>query len=95
MCTKWEVQIFNVRTIIVQSLFIKGWILLEFQIAQTRQPLSFSDGKTTVKMRKTFLKQSQNRRCTSSMYEQIIVQSLNIQRNEYCWSYILQKLGTP
>ena len=29
------------------------------------------------------------------MYEQIIVQSLNIQRNEYCWSYILQKLGTP
>ena len=32
-------------TIIIQSLNIKEWKLLELQITQTRHPLSISDGK--------------------------------------------------
>ena len=40
-----RVHIFNVWTIIVLSLNIKEWILLELQITQTRQPLSIADGK--------------------------------------------------
>ena len=35
---KTEVHIFNVWTIIMQSLNIKEWILLELQITQTRHP---------------------------------------------------------
>ena len=45
MGTKYEVHIFNVWTIIVQSLNIKEWILLELQITQTWHPLSIADGK--------------------------------------------------
>ena len=44
MCTKREVHIFNVWTIIMQSLNIKQWKLLELQITQTRQHLSILDG---------------------------------------------------
>ena len=32
ICIKLEVHIFNVRTIIMESLNIKEWILLELQI---------------------------------------------------------------
>ena len=51
------VHIFKVWTIIMQSLNIKEWILLELQITQTlRDTLSISDGKNVVqhpsKMRK-------------------------------------------
>ena len=45
MCIKYKVHIFNVWTIIIQSLKIKEWILLELQIIQTRHPLSISDEK--------------------------------------------------
>ena len=38
-------HIFYVWTIIVQSLNIKEWILLDLQISQTRHPLSIVDGK--------------------------------------------------
>ena len=43
-----KVHIFNVWTIIMQSLSIKEWTLLGLQITQTRQPLSFSDGEKNV-----------------------------------------------
>ena len=39
------VHIFNDWTIIMQSLNIKEWKLLELQITQTRHPLPISDGK--------------------------------------------------
>ena len=45
MCTKKEVHIFYVWTIIMQSLNIKEWKLLELQITQTWHPLCISDGK--------------------------------------------------
>ena len=46
MFAKYKVHIFNVWTIIVQSLNIKEWILLELQITQTRHPLNIADGKS-------------------------------------------------
>ena len=45
MCTKYNVHIWNVSTIITQSLIIEEWKLLELQITQTRQPLSILDDK--------------------------------------------------
>ena len=45
MCTKYDVHIFNVWTIIMQSLNKKEWKLLESQITQTRHPLCILDGK--------------------------------------------------
>ena len=42
---KIEVHISNVWTIIMQSLNIKEWKLLELQIPQTRHPLRIPDGK--------------------------------------------------
>ena len=45
MCTKKEVHIFNVWTIIMPSLNIKEWKLFELQIIQNRHPLSILDGK--------------------------------------------------
>ena len=45
MCTKKKVHIFNVWTIIMQSLNIKEWKLFELQITQTWHPLRISDGK--------------------------------------------------
>ena len=45
MCTKWIVHIFNVWTIIMSSMNIKAWLLLELQITQTRNPPSISDEK--------------------------------------------------
>ena len=58
----------------MQSLNIKDRILFEFQITQTRQPLSISDGKkclssTPVKKVEKNIKRAQNKRCTSSMCE--------------------------
>ena len=46
MCTKSEVHIFNMWTIIMQSLNKKKWKLLELQITQTRHPKSVADGRT-------------------------------------------------
>ena len=46
MCTKWEVDIFNMWTIIMQSLNKKEWKLLELQITQTRHPKSVADRRT-------------------------------------------------
>ena len=67
-------HIFNVWTIIVQNLNIKGWILLELQIPQTRHHLSIADGKfqssIPVKKEKEIMKRAQNRRCTSPICEQ-------------------------
>ena len=40
MCTKQEVHIFKVWTIIMQSLNIKEWKMLELQITQTSNPLA-------------------------------------------------------
>ena len=45
MCTKYKVHIFNLWTIIMQSLNIKEWKLFELQITQTWHPLRVSDGK--------------------------------------------------
>ena len=45
ICTKYQVHIFNVWPIIMQSLNVREWILLELQITQTRHPLSISDWK--------------------------------------------------
>ena len=45
MCTKYEVHVFNVWTVIVQSLNIKEWTLFELQITQTWHPLRITDGK--------------------------------------------------
>ena len=45
MCTKYEVHIFNVWTIIMQILNIKEWKLFELQITQTWHPLCFSERK--------------------------------------------------
>ena len=44
MCTKFEVHMFNIWTIIMQSLNIKEWKLLELQITQTRHHLSILNG---------------------------------------------------
>ena len=45
MLTKKEVHIFNVWTIIMQSLNLKEWKLFELQITQTWHPQGISDGK--------------------------------------------------
>ena len=45
MCTKYKVHIFNVWTIIMQSLNIKERKLLELQVTQTQHPLRIWDGK--------------------------------------------------
>ena len=45
MCTKKNVHIFNVWTIIMQSLNIKEWKLFELQITQTWHPYAFQKEK--------------------------------------------------
>ena len=45
ICIKYELHILNLWTIIMQSLNVKEWILLEFQFTLARHPLSISEGK--------------------------------------------------
>ena len=91
-------HIFNVWTIIIQSLNIKERILLELRITQTRHLLSIWKEKclslTPIKNRQIFIKCALDKRCTSSMCEQSLCK-VWIKRYEYCWSYKLHKLGTP
>ena len=99
MWTKKVVHILNVWTIIMQSLNMKEWKLLELQITKTRHPLSISEGKkcpssTPLKNKKIFTKCAQNRRCTSSMNEQLLCK-VWMKRNGNCWSYRLHKPDTP
>ena len=79
---KYRVYMFNVWTIIIQSLIIKEWKLLEIQITQTRHSLSISDGKKCLSL--TALKIIE---CLSNLHKKerhmfnvwtIIMQSLNI-----------------
>ena len=67
-------HIFNVWTIIIQSLNIKEWKLFELQIKQTWHTLRILNGKmfkfNTHKNEKICIKCAQNRKWTSSMYEQ-------------------------
>ena len=94
MCTKWEVHIFNVWTIIMERLNIKEWKLLELQFTQTRHPLRISDRKMSKKNEKIFIKCAQNRWYASSICEQLLCK-VWIKKNENFWSYRLHKLGTP
>ena len=69
---KKDRHMFNIWTIIMQSLNIKEWKLFELQITQTRNHLSISNEKMSKfkapqKWKKIFMKCSKNRRCTSSM----------------------------
>ena len=41
ICIKWTVHIFNVWTIIMQSLNMKEWILLELQLHKLGTPYAF------------------------------------------------------
>ena len=59
MCTKWEVHIFNVWTIIRQSLNIKKWKLLELQITQTSVGDRQTDGPSGPTTRPAFAKATQ------------------------------------
>ena len=71
---------FNVWTIIIQSLNIKEWKLLELQITETGHPLSISDGKNkfnSPKNKKMFIKSAQKKRHIINVWT-IIMQSLNI-----------------
>ena len=91
-------HIFNVWTIIVWSLKLEEWILLELQITQARHPLSTADGKnvssTPLKNKKKIMKRAQNKRCTFSICEQLLGK-VWIKKNENFWSYRLHKLGIP
>ena len=55
MCTKKEVYMFNVWTMIMQSLNNKEWKLFELHITQTRHHLSILNRKM-IKIPKIFVK---------------------------------------
>ena len=63
-------SIFNVWTIIMQSLNIKEWKLFELQITPTIFGRKKCLSSTLVKIEKIFIKCEHNRRCTSSIYGQ-------------------------
>ena len=67
--------LFNVWSIIIQSLNMKEWKLLELQITQTRHTLSISDGKKCLSS--TALKICTKKRHMFNVWP-IIMQSLNI-----------------
>ena len=82
------------------KLDIKEWKLLNLlQITQTRHHLIIlgclsSRSAKKKKMKKKIMKCAKNKRWISSMFEQSICK-VWIKRNENCWRYRLQKLGTP
>ena len=71
---------------------------LSYRLHKPDTPMHFGRKKylssTPVKNKKIFIKCAQNRRCTSSIYEQSWGK-VWISWNENCWSYRLHKLGTP
>ena len=78
---KKEVHIFNVWTIIVQSLTVKEWKLLELQITQTRDALRILDGKNS---------KSNNRKKWENIYQMRTKWNVHIFN---MWTIIMQSLN--